>query len=76
MSRLPFKSEYDLRLQHCILSGLNWDAPKRKPASNQSMFTPMGPDDYHKDGRLVQERESFEEQKQRVERMVKQQNKL
>lgn len=69
---LPFKDEYHLRLQHTILSGVNWDTPKRKPAKQDSMFTPMGYDDYHHNGRLVQERESFEEQKERVEMMVRQ----
>jgi len=69
---LPFKDEYHLRLQHTILSDANWDTPKRKPAKDQSMFTPMSYDDYHHNGRLVQERESFEEQRERVAEMVRQ----
>jgi hypothetical protein len=73
---MKFKSEYELRMLHGYEHPVNWDIPKRPRGNFVGMFTPMGYDDYHKDGRLVQERESFEEQKQRVEKMVKQQNKL
>lgn len=45
------------------------DLFKPKQTREPSMFTPMSYDDYHKNGELVQERESFEEQKARVARM-------
>jgi hypothetical protein len=68
---MKFKSEYMLRLEHTILSGANWDQPKPQLSGNTGMFTPMSPDDYHLNGRLVQERESFQEQRERVARMTK-----
>lgn len=71
---MSFKSEYDLRLQFCILSGVNWDQPNPKSNNNQSMFTPMSPDDYHLNGRLVQERESIEEHRERVAKFASRSN--
>lgn len=72
---MKLRDEYIMRLQSSILGGVRWDQPKLKPSNQQSIFTPMSPDDYHLNGRLVQERESFEEQRERVARMVKQERK-
>lgn len=44
-------------------------ARKAKQSESDSMFTPMGYDDYHEHGRIVQHRESWEEQVQRVNSM-------